>query len=893
MFLSFGAVPACSDYEDLIAKAASWLLNVWCVEDMTEEAVMFKSVFVEVDLEPLKPDLNHTHGQSAAARSTASMLIDRVFAGSGLNPLFYQGSRADVRKGREISRSFFWAKDLIAPARAIPAKPEGIAMVDVDYYVDMPRMMTKYFVPYLLYSFQPSNVAKDDGEYKYTFNSKGEVEYLVSGGASYRHHVWNWDGDSVMVERRAWFGLRRVICYYAVERRRIDDDHQVVMLAPLRKYCGFLQCMFVKWWLGAPTLQRLNPVQGDFTRLTINSESGMEVCTGRVGGYASARVPARVDDTVASVARTSTIKITLAMVKSKMEENGSKMGEIRGAELLQEYHLQGCRPAPRVSMMKSGVRRFQWIPDGKEYDADAKPGMVPFMVPLLDGAFVPDMCYNNDSRAHTERVEKLKGKPLGLTSFVSTCMDEFVELFFEKRKHCLTPVGNEVVYERQVRPAQKRILDEAQHTSPTDVAKDFVKREAYESVTDPRMISTINGADKMGYAAFIYALEPDLKRQPWYAFGKSPKEIADRVVEICEEASYVDGTDFSRMDGRVGNIAREFERRLMMYAFMKTYHKRLYELMRKQYALRARTTFGVKFDTGMSRASGSQETSAFNTILNAFVCYLAYRRSLDGMGAYLDKYAAWKSLGLYGGDDGLSANLDMQAAHRAAESVGQVLELQRVRRGHLGVTFLARRYGPDVWYGDANSCCSISRQLTKFHVTVHLPSNITPVDKLRDKAFAFYLTDANTPVIGEFVTRVLELFPMSSDKFRNLAGQWNIETDEDKQYPNRPAEWMYDVCQTEIPDFDYLAFRGWLESATTETIFIPPPLYPPIQPKLKPGRAVVDDDIMTEGSSEASTKTTEKRTSTSMDAKTRFRPRKPKHLRQSRTKASNKSAVAA
>jgi len=855
---------------------ATEALSEFCDQDAVASTTALKSVFLEVDVPDLKPVSGHTHGVSAAARSTASHLVDRIGLVSGLTPVFVQGSAADVRLGRRVTRSYYWAKDFMAaPARAING--DSYAMIDVDYYVDMNRRLSVHFRPHFLYTIVPNGVCKDVGEYKYTFDEGNQLIYDVSGGGHYEHELWDWSGDSVVARHRNCLGIIDTVAYYAIERRRVDDDHQLILLAPLKRYQGIVTSWFAERLISCRALERLRVVQGDFSVLRINGEDEITVCTGKPLCYTQCRIPARVDDAIASAARTVTRDLTLATVKSKMADGMEiTTGDTRkypGCEILLERHLQGTNNWTAV--VSGAVRRFQWVPKGTSVDDDATPGMVAFMEPLLDGAFVPDKCRGNDQRAADERVTKLRVPDLEVDSFTSTCMSEFVTLLLGRFAGTLTPVENCVVYDHQNKPVQRRILDEAQHGMSNDKAANFVKREAYQSVNDPRMISQINGVDKMGYSAFLYAFTDIIKLQPWYAFSKTPREVAERVASICESAKYVDNTDFSRMDGRVGNVAREFERRVMFAAFASQYHLVLHELMRRQYCLRGVMSSGVRYDTGLARSSGSPETSAFNTMLNAFIMYLSYRRALDEFGAFNTPTKSWNMLGIYGGDDGLSAGLDMKVAELSARAVGQKLELVRVHRGEIGVSFLARRYGPDVWFGDLNSCCDIARQISKFHVTVHLPGNITQADKLREKAFAFSLTDSNTPVIGPFVRKVLKSYPLHASDFKNLLGIWRVELSVANQYPNQFSDWMLDSLMSQVPDFDHKLFTTWISSTSGEGLMHPPTFATPPAPQPKPGLVIIDGDLV-------GTVNEEKEPETLEEKRRRYRARKPKDERPSR-----------
>ena len=132
-------------------------------------------------------------------------------------------------------------------------------------------------------------------------------------------------------------------------------------------------------------------------------------CTGKVGGYCAAKVPVAVDDAIASTAlHVGTGKLSLPTVKSKMDPTFSGSKEFPGAEVLLEYHLHPGSGEAKVSTLETGVRRFQFVPENCTYDYSAKPGMVAFMDPVLDGGFVPDICKNNDQAFVNERSKRVK-----------------------------------------------------------------------------------------------------------------------------------------------------------------------------------------------------------------------------------------------------------------------------------------------------------------------------------------------------------------------------------------------------------------------------------------------------------------------------------------------------
>jgi hypothetical protein len=261
-------------------------------------------------------------------------------------------------------------------------------------------------------------------------------------------------------------------------------------------------------------------------------------------------------------------------------------------------------------------------------------------------------------------------------------------------------------------------------------------------------------------------------------------------------------------------------------------------------------------------------------------------------GKYLNANEAWERLGLYGGDDGLVVDQCKQAAEKAATAMGQVLTLERVTHGKPGVTFLARHYGPDVWWDGetpGNSCADIRRQLAKFHVTVRLSSKITPMIKLREKAFAFYLCDKRTPVLGDFVTKVMDLYPTTRENYRNHLAIWNSDVEEPDHYPNVHEDWMDDLLLAQIPDFDVVGFKQWLEGATAETILSPPTFCSSPEPDPKAGLVSVDGTTVGEVIEETPTTSEAKSSSTKEPDKTRkHRPRTKNAFREAHPEKTGK-----
>jgi len=118
----------------------------------------------------------------------------------------------------------------------------------------------------------------------------------------------------------------------------------------------------------------------------------------------------------------------------------------------------------------------------------------------------------------------------------------------------------------------------------------------------------------------------------------------------------------------------------------------------------------------------------------------------------------------------------------------QKIKVQVVKRG-TPFSFLARFWF--CWDGSLNSICDIARQLSKFHLTRCLPDNVTAYQKLREKAMSLYLTDCETPIVGEFVTTVLDWLNRNGhhNGVEGLTSWWGAYSLE-QQFPNEPEEWM-------------------------------------------------------------------------------------------------------
>jgi len=793
-------------------------------------------------------------------------------------------SKSDQRHGIAGERQWFWAKDVHATNQLSSAHPNDLHyMCDVDYYKDIPFFLAEHAKPLLLYTFVPEEAASSGRDNSsFYFDESGRVNMHVSGGGHYRHHIWDYGMDSTIAVK-TFLGVPVRAVVYAIERRQVGYCRQLVLLTPIRVF-RHVAAVLSTFLLESRPIRRFNPLvrigEESYVRFRVQTATGTMVTTGKPNSHLCATIDAKTDEAIGLVSGFSTVKLQLPTVigwvgKDKRPE----------AALLTEFFRNKC---PRVNLtvfpVDQAVRAYAYEPD--QYDQNARPKLEAFMSPLVHGAFcpVPDAAAE---RACVEgRINKLKGPEPKPNNFVYHCMEEFAELVVGDV--VLAPVGVDTVIEKQTRPAQKMSLARALVAGPysmlSGVLKCFIKSEAYSDVKDPRNISQYNDADKLEMAQFALALSSHLKQFPWYGPGKTPLEIAQRVAEICEGARcFANVSDLHRMDGTIKMFLRLVDRMVFMKAF-KDHGATLNELLNRNAGNIGILPNGTTFEQGPSHGSGCSATSTSQTLRAAFLAYLAFRHTIDERGRYPSPKEAFDKLGIHFGDDGLDADLPISSHEWAANKVGLVLEAAVVNRGEPGVTFLARYYSSDVWYGALDSMCDIRRQLSKFHTCVRLPSNVPPEDKLVEKARGYLATDANTPVIGQLCRRAVALSSAEQRRRQLGLGHWWSQFDESVQFPNSNANgWMDGEFSRLFPEFDRDQFDEWLRSTGSLSQLLGPPLCCETKPATPTVfEVVVDGDVLSAKSIESGSGTAPRRpdetaasASDTSGGKRRRRNRKP------------------
>lgn len=811
-----------------------------------------REVFREAPLVRTKAIENHSHGNSAADRNCGVTTSSTIALTLGLEPYLIQQSLSDDRKGRDGDRSFYWAKDLAVPPKEFHFDPstQAAVLVDVDHYIDMPHLLAYYPGTYFVCTLLPTAAAKSEGEYTFRFLEDGKVHYRVSGGGEFTHHIWDYSGDTFLVET-AGLIEKRVVAYH-IDKKYVDDHHAIIMLTVIGAFDSYA---FVptSWVLEGKTLSRFKPVFGEHVVLDVVTKECIKRSVAVVGQHNAVTLPKSQFDAVEAVARVAKVPITPGMVASNIA--------VSSAVGLPTERLPPGHAAIIAGFVRAGMPHFPPIVYPPEmafkpiwfakHDYDAPVPLAPFGSPLIHECYGFSDSIAADDRCISGRIEKFQSNtPVELPPRYAGYMKEFIEFLIpDSVKHTGVPADHDEVREKQPSPSQRAILAEADVTGDNyeESFDTFKKKETYPKVTDPRNITTMKPKVKQRYSCYIYAFDAGVMRyQPWYAFNKTPKEVAERVGEMLRFANHAVAGDGNRFDGHVNLHGRTLERMAMMRYFHPGYHSDLNESMDEQIAEPGRTEHGRKYNSGHSRGSGSGETADFNSIDTACSDYCALRQTTVN-GRNLTPEEAWAKLGLYGGDDSLTPDVDPDFVVKAAAVFGQDYEVEVYARGEPGVNFLNRFFGPDVWEGDINSMCNPARALAKLWVgpARYKPFSDEALERFAERASGYYRMDRNSPVLGEIVRNAHALLGERVDgELMPWDGKHSIEAN----WPNEDSGWMNDMFLKFIPDFDFDRFRGWVsETILTHNskMLLAPPLCVPVKqgPLEVKQDCVVGDDI--------------------------------------------------
>jgi len=831
-----------------------------------------RNIFRRFPLQAPRVPRAHSHGDTAAQRSAAMNDIKIMSTAMGKIPYYIQPRPCEITNGAPHTSGVYWSKDTTVTPRQDKIKDDHIiTMCDSDYYEDMNYLLRNNNNQLLLYTFSPTKTASAITSNMSWTTCGTEVTVQVSGGAEYKHELWDYEKDIIrsagytcdlvgscesiiriattipklITGQPADFADRITklippinykICDYLVETRTVSETHKVIYLEPLNVWTGFAAYL-AYFTMESPLLSRKDfksDIEGFSTQRVISSQSD-QVSISRENEFSSVLIDTPTLEAIKSKQRRGKSSLSEPTTNGFLDRNNQTNITRAETTILVDYvhkcHEPNTKQYLKLYNVDYGVKHYTMFPE--HATDDFKPSLVPYMFPIVNAAYAPTNSLSSSAAAINGRLNK-QVKEVKMEQYHWFIMTSLIERLIPTESKTMEVRGNTVVFpkahtahiveedtvrEHQNRPTQLNILDQAEiDTYSKTIISFFVKKESYAKIADPRIISIVKPATKLLMSKYAYAVAAFLKSMPWYVFGLKPYQIAERISAIAQSSESIGCYDYSRFDGNKTNIGKTF-----MYIFMKRlfaieYHSEIDEMTKDMCNNKG---FSRDFDdyiscvmycTFCTQASGTPDTANANSLEDIAILFDSYYTQTGNLDVAFEMIMKKAQVG---GDDNTNGDLTRAAIVKAAARWGHTVTGESIPRGQPGVNFLARIYSPDVWYGSLDSHTDIPRALAKLHTTTNLSKEMEPTEKFQQKLSSLYMTDRNTPVIRDILTIYIyvggEILGVDQIKTGNGFGSHWSKFNGDVQYPNAVDDWA------EIPEnwqfkelheyFDYVAIN--------------------------------------------------------------------------------------
>lgn len=679
--------------------------------------------------------------------------------------------------------------DLIAPGDlsldykiSTPDEGQVVTFIDTEYYIPesgWDRLLGNGNLA-VFYTFAPTTVAGTDGECPFTIKDN-IVEYTVSGGSVWRHRIWDWaaGGEYVLFYEQgalqssvSWmqYSVRKIMSLLGFQAITISKIHHsrpfshlphraLVWIIPQHK-------AWIHSWLPFPLhLRRLQRVdyscasRPGWNMYSTITDGKLITSVGREGCSAHLELPQEQleilmnlgnDHAVTSRAMglgiTDTMSLALIgqMHKGVADFTDKPQVSCQPVKPTVHWPLASMADKPESTfrnytspivadcMLVPMMKRWETLSLSLERRVDHVRNDTPFPRWAQDYAHeflrcvVPDNIQRKGVPYHIEDVGKLLNKPQQALSF--------------KR-----------VFDTLDMPTRKLI-------------EGFPKKEP--GLKAARLISSFSDARFLAhFSKYTLCARDEVlhaeHNKHWFCPGLTPLEIATKVQEFAGACQDVVEGDYSNFDGTVSADAQRCVMNAVYHRYFRgEFQKELTGYTSMLITCPARSkTFGFRYDAGVGVKSGSPTTCDANTVLNAFLQYIAVRRTLPE----LSPSEAFLQIGLAFGDDSLCSKQFSHSWTKTAKSLGFSLKVEQCNPD-TGITFLARVF-PDA-RASLTSFQDPVRTFRKAHLTGRDP-NVPLPDAACDRAEGYLVTDKETPVLGEYFKFVMRHYtPQRSPTFR-------------------------------------------------------------------------------------------------------------------------------
>jgi len=678
----------------------------------------------------------HTHHDAAKLRTSANVFMNEAVIKAGYQPYCVSRSNHDTNGG---NRYFYRQKDLGIPFRDDPVGDNSaFIFCDVDYYCDMEKWM-RHFKPILMYTMVPETVCYRGSDYSYRIKDN-QVEYQVSGGASYQHPLWDYHGDTMSVEDK-----QGDLLIFNVEQKKLNGDpnRRLIWLLPSAK----IRSQHWRYAFKPTGVQRkvFNNVRPDVNTIYESISDGLSIS--RNGDWHSVELKGKTYDAIRKRMSNKTSPPVIADVERILRDADDKLYS-QNAPLLFGLVTDG---EFKTNIVKTTSQATHFQPLGPLVHEDGKTtGAVIANTLVTSPALFPMRGLNSDVATINGRINAVRNNVVPDKKY-KVWANEFVEMLVPEpgKGTPLAPAQVRVLQDSANQQARYELVKDNLSTKTYNKLKAFIKSEPYVATNDPRNITTMSPELTIMMSTFTYQFKEDvLKRQKWYGPGKSPKQAAHRLGDLAREKGDMIATDFSRYDGTLSKFLQEH---VVKAAYMRwcceERRPELADYFKQVFKQKGTTSEGVMFEPGYGTRSGSPITTDGNTMPNAFNQYCALRM----LG--FSKSEAFKLIGLAFGDDGAMARLCAElgpALETVAKDLGLLLKSVIIPRGepfpYLGRYFVDPAVCTDSFQDPL-------RTIGKLHTTAN--KNVAIEQALVNKAVGYLSTDRLTPIVGAWCDAVV------------------------------------------------------------------------------------------------------------------------------------------
>nr|QYF49997.1 MAG: hypothetical protein 1 [Beijing sediment noda-like virus 9] len=688
---------------------------------------------------------NHSHPNAARVRCKANMFMQQACMMLGRRSYNYQLSPTQQRLQNAGCRTIYCAKDLqMAYQDNSLLKDDIIVMTDVDYYINMANVLQGN--PVLMYTFVPLEVSGTTEDGIYYTHSDDTVETVTNGGSRYRHQLWDYDDDHIVID--TWKGSY----IYLIEQIRVTDTRRLIYFNPVR---------FVPWVLGwilpGRRLRRRQFNKGGvmYSRFTkTNDEGVVELWHSMAYAEETPACTIRSDTFQAAHIRLCSNKTPHISDVERYFSTHKVDNTLHAATLFFDIYNRcpevfGVKPnMVTPCVIQNDTHSYQSV-DGLTSE-DGKPTMRALWPGYGKGiAFSPVKSYNNDKACLKGRIEDVKNRRYPIPPIYYSYLHELVGLMVPSSKMgSVTPMSYEQIWDKFDKATQRSKLAQADFSMEGNVTvRSFQKVEAYGKLTAPRNISTLPMSHNATLGQYTIPLMTHIfKECHWYAFGKHPRHISQLLHEKSRGTVSATASDFTKLDGSIQEYFRDGFDMVAFAAVNRDYHAEWLRISKKERNVKCRTAHDIIYYSDATVLSGSSMTSLLGTFVNVVTNYIALRTQYGPS-------EAWARLGLYGGDDGVSFDVPGAWITKTAAKLGLLCETEEVAIGN-PIKFLGRIY-PDIWTTPA-STADVKRQVSKLHLTGS-PKIVPDWLVLYRKAQGLRCTDENTPFLTMWCDAVMRI----------------------------------------------------------------------------------------------------------------------------------------